>query len=137
MIILDTNVISELIANPDGAVAGRVAAATGQVAITSITLAELRYGVELLPQGRRKQSLEARISVWVETLGAELILPFEGSAAEAFGRIRAGRRIMGRPITFADAAIAAISTCHEATLYTGNTKDFEHTGVNLFNPWQG
>ena len=135
MIILDTNVISELIANPDGKVARRVAAAADQVCITSITLAELRYGIELLPHGRRRQSLEEMMSVWAEMLGSELILPFDGNAAEAFGRIRSARRTMGRPITFADAAIAAISNFHKATLYTGNTKDFEHTGVSLFNPW--
>ena len=137
MIILDTNVVSEIIADSEGTVAWNVASREIPVRITTVTLAELRYGVELLPVGHRRQSLEERMNVWVEKLGAETLLPLDAKAAESFGRIRAERRILGRPIAFADAAIAAICHRDQATLYTRNVNDFEHTGIALYNPWLG
>ena len=135
MIILDTNVVSEIIVDSGGTVAQKVASRREPVYITTVTLAELWYGVELMQVGQRRQSLEERINVWVGKLGAEMLLPLDAKAAEPFGRLRADRRKMGRPIPFADAAIAAICARHQATLYTRNTKDFDHTGIALFNPW--
>lgn len=137
MIVLDTNVISELFRPaPDPDVAGWVTALTGTVAITSVTVAELLTGVRRLDDGRRKAALGQAIDTVLDTYEARgAILPFDGDTAEHYADIVAGRLRAGQAISTADAQIAAICRARAATCATRNTKDFTGTGIDLINPW--
>lgn len=137
MIILDTNVISEAFKpQPDSHVITWMQALTGDVAITAITLAELLAGVRRVPAGRRKSLLTTGVDAAVEPYRhSTVILPFDDAAADQYAEVLAAREQAGCPIHTADAQIAAICRAHGATCATRNTKDFEHTGIELLNPW--
>lgn len=137
MIILDTNVISEIFRSaPNHRVVAWLEALTGDVAITAVTLAELLAGVGRLPEGRRKADLSTRIEVAIEPFrGSRSILAFDDTAAVHYADVLLARETAGRPISTADAQIAAICLAHEATCATRNLKDFAHTGVDLLDPW--
>lgn len=137
MILLDTNVISELMkASPDIQVSAWL---TSQSApdcyISAITEAELRYGIEVLPPGRRRQDLAEAMEDVLNVDFAGRILPFDSAAANAFASIAVDRRRKGRPISQLDAQIAAIAKSNGATLATRNISDFDGCGLTLVNPW--
>lgn len=135
MIVLDTNVVSEIAKpTPDATVLAWVDA-QGALAITATTLAELRFGVARLPQGKRRTMLSEAISQLVTDDLDGRVLPFDGACADAYGLIAAARERAGRPIGVADGQIAAICGVHEATLATPNVRDFVDTGIELVNPW--
>jgi predicted nucleic acid-binding protein len=105
------------------------------VAITAIAAAELLYGVERLPDGRRKAELATAI---YDLLGDDFhgrVLPFDERAAEKYADLVAARERLGQPIGVADAQIAAICRAADGTLATRNTGDFSETGARLLNPW--
>lgn len=137
MIVLDTNVISEVFrTSPDVRVVGWLKSLTGDVAITAVTLAELLAGVRRLPGGRRKVMLAARIDGALQPYQeSRAILAFDGEAASRYVDILVVRERAGLPISTADAQIAAICRSHDAVCATRNTKDFVSTGVELVNPW--
>ena len=137
MIVLDTNVISELFrSEPDARVVGWLESLTGEVAITSVTLAELLAAVRRLPDGRRRTELWSRIEATVEPYRqTRAVLTFDAAAAERYAEIFAAREVAGLPISTADAQIAAICRVHHATCATRNVKDFVHTGIDLVDPW--
>ncbi len=135
--MLDTNVVSELMRQePDDAVVQWVDRyPADEVYITAVTAAELSYGVARLPAGQRKDILAAMVSeLLTEDLHGQ-ILPFGSAAAACYARIASRREDLGRPISMADAQIAAICRQHVACLATRNTKDFEDTGVMVLDPW--
>lgn len=138
MIILDTNIISELTRQaPEPRVVSWLDSLPGEeVGTTAVTAAELLYGVARMPAGRRKRELAAAVR---GLLGDELrdrILPFDEHCASRYADIVCGRETLGRPIGVADAQIAAICRTAEATLATRNTADFSGTGIELINPWK-
>jgi predicted nucleic acid-binding protein len=137
MIILDTNIVSEpLKPQPTPAVLkwlDRQAPAT--LYLTTINLAELWSGIEILPAGKRRTQLQHAMNRQVLSLFERRVLTFDQKAAEVFGRINASAQAAGNPIDFADAAIAAIATTHGFILATRNERDFKGTGVELLNPW--
>ncbi|MBU8577954.1 type II toxin-antitoxin system VapC family toxin [Brevibacterium luteolum] len=137
MIVLDTNVISEIFRpSPEPRVIEWLVSLTGDVAITSITLAELLAGVRSLPDGRRKDDLAQRIEQAVAPYrGSRSVLAFDADAAERYAEVLASREAAGAPVSTADAQIAAICLAHGATCATRNVKDFQHTGVELVGPW--
>jgi predicted nucleic acid-binding protein len=138
MIVLDTSVISELM-RPLGdphVLAWVDELQAGEVYVTAVTAAELRYGVLRLPDGRRKSGLADRIQHTLAEDFAGRILSFDGDASTHYADIVVGREQRGLPITMADAQVAAICRCHTASLATRNTKDFAHTGVNVIDPWR-
>jgi predicted nucleic acid-binding protein len=102
---------------------------------TAITEAELFYGAALLPDGRRRRSLEAVITQLLATQFTGRILPFDSAAAREFADIAATRRRAGRPIGEADARIAAIARSRGAILATRNVSDFAACGVTVIDPW--
>ena len=138
MIILDTNVISELSRHvPDpGVLAWLDSLEISEVATTAITAAELRYGVARLPEGHRKRELTVMIRGILSEDFYGRILPFDERASARYADIVPGREKIGRPVGVADAQIAAICRDLGATLATRNTSDFEETGIELIDPWK-
>jgi toxin FitB len=138
MIILDTNVVSEIMKpEPSMAVIAWLSSqALHDLFTTSITEAEVLYGVERLPKGKRRDELMRQAEATFVEDYAGRVLPFDEPAAREFARIVAERRVRGRPIPFADAQIAAIARANSATLATRNIQDFEGCAVRLVNPWE-
>lgn len=138
MILLDTNVISEVLRpKPSEAVrAWMTAQRPLDVFTTSICEAEIFCGLALMPAGRRRAALEHEIETIFSDLFANRCLAFDSAAARAFATIVATRRQSGHPIRDADAQIAAIAASHGASLATRNTADFRGCGVSLVNPWE-
>lgn len=137
MIILDTNVLSELMRpTPEPSVEHWLAdQPSASVFLSTITEAELRYGVMLLPAGKRQTALSGQVEAMLEEDFAGRILSFDSAAAVAYAEIAAARRQAGRPISQADAQIAAIAVSRGAALATRNVSDFEGCGVKIVNPW--
>ena len=137
MIVLDTNVLSELMkARPATTVVEWLAAQlVSSVYTTSITQAEILHGLLLLPQGRKRDNLEAAAQAMFEKDFSGRILPFGSDAAPLYARIAADRRMTGRPISQFDAQIAAIVRLSGAALATRNITDFQECGVTVINPW--
>ena len=137
MIILDTNVVSEpLKPTPNPAVIAWLDAQEPQTLyLTTISLAELLAGIELLPTGRRRDGLEQALAQQIIALFAGRIVSLDTPAAQAFAKTQAGARAQGNPIGFADCAIAAIARTHGFSIATRNMRDFKGTGVELIDPW--
>ncbi len=138
MILLDTNILSELMSpKPSPAVQAWMSKQrfADVLYIATVTLGEILYGIELLPAGKRKDGLlhEAE-AMFEEDFGAR-ILSFDDAAARFFAKIAAARRLRGRPISNSDAQIAATARVHGAALATRNTADFEGCGLMVINPW--
>lgn len=138
MIVLDTNVLSELIRpSPAPSVLQWVASrAATTLFTTTITQAEILYGLELLPEGRRREALTVAIDAIFQEDLRDRVLPFDSPAAEAYAAIVAGRRRGGRPISQLDAQIAAIARSREATVATRNVLDFHGCGVEVVDPFR-
>lgn len=138
MIILDTNVISELTRPvPDsGVITWLDSVPTEETGITAITAAELRYGVSRMPDGRRKAELSEAVSSLINADFRNRVAPFDVLAAEQYAEVVTTRERAGQPITISDAQIAAICRVLNVTLATRNTSDFTGAGVNLINPWK-
>ena len=138
MIVLDTNVISEaMLPLPNARVRQWLGAQPSQqLFTTSVSLAEILYGIEILPLGKRRAGLLKTAETMFATLFAQRILGFDAPAARAFPEIAASRRLLGRPISIVDAQIAAIAKTNGAGLATRNTADFANCGVRLVNPWE-
>jgi hypothetical protein len=138
MIVLDTNVLSELM-KPKPATKVIDWMATQPAAslyTTSITQAEILYGLMLLPPGRRRSALEAAAtSMFSEDFGGR-ILEFGSDAAPRYAQIASDRRRAGRPISHFDAQIAAIARFMGAAIATRNTADFDGCGVTRVDPWK-
>lgn len=136
MIVLDTNVVSELMRPaPTPAVLDWVDAQhPADVAITAITAAELRAGVSVLPTGRRRIELGRQVERLLTRTFADAVLPFDLDAAAHYADVVADRQRAGRPIMALDAQIAGICRHHEATLATRNVRDFAATSVILVDP---
>lgn len=137
MIVLDTNTVSETLkpAPSETVISWLAVQQPSEIFITVITQAELLYGVESLPVGKRRLDL----SYEVEKLFAEdflgRILLFDESSARMYARIVSQRKSIGRPLSQSDAMIAAIARSRNAAVATRNTGDFEDCGVRVINPW--
>ena len=137
--VLDTNVVSELMRErPDAAVVAWLAQLDDTAwYISSVTEAELRHGLALLPVGRRRSRLEAALQVLLAQEFAGHVLPFGGAAAVYYAEAMVTRSKAGRPLQVQDAMIAACCRVHGGTLLTRNVRDFEGLGVALLDPWAG
>ena len=137
MIVLDTNVVSELMRpSPSSNVVDWVAGqAAPNLYLSTISEAELRYGVAIAPAGERRNRLLAEVEGMLQEDFAGRILPFDGAAAQAYAVIAAARRAAGRPVNHADCQIAAIARCRGASMATRDVDDFEGCGIDVINPW--
>ncbi len=138
MILLDTNVVSELIRpNPNPKVEAWLAEQySANVFLSVISEAELRYGVAILPAGMRRDSLAAEIEGVLCEDFAGRILTFDSESARAYAVIAADRRAAGLPIHHADCQIAATARARGAKIATRNVADFHRCGVDVINPWK-
>ncbi|WP_420024453.1 type II toxin-antitoxin system VapC family toxin (plasmid) [Cereibacter azotoformans] len=139
MLLLDTNVISELMrVEPAATVLDWFGIQDpANLFISAVTEAELRAGVAFLPNGQRRDKLQSALEGMIAEDFPGRVLPFDSRAARAYADIAALRRNAGRPIFEADCQIAAIARAAGATVVTRNTKDFDGCGVELINPWIG
>lgn len=137
MILVDTNIISELIRpQPEPKVEAWLAGQrSADCFLSTVTEAELRYGIQLLPTGQRRDNLQLLLNGILEQDFGGRILPFESAAAAAYSVIAGNRRRLGRPISQMDAMIAAIANSNGATLATRNISDFGDCGIQIVNPW--
>jgi predicted nucleic acid-binding protein len=138
MIVLDTNVISELSKDrPNLAVSTWFLEQNpDELTTTAISLAEVLYGLDLLPRGRRRERLSELSQIIFTTALRGKMLPFDEAAARHYGRLLAARRRRGAPMPELDAQIAAIAMAVGAAIATRNVDDFKHCGVTIINPWQ-
>ncbi len=138
MIILDTNIISELFRKvPAPQVMEWLAAQPLQeLATTSITIAELRFGAQSLPDGKRRDTLNAQITAMLKKQLIGSVLPFGQDEAEIYGALAADLQRRGIAIGMADKMISSITLLQDATLATRNTKDFLPCGVNVVDPFK-
>lgn len=137
MIVLDTDVLSELI-NP--APAPRVLRwvddqNSAELVITSITAAELRAGVAVLPRGRRKETIARQIDRLINDVFGGYVLPFDSASSSHYGDIVATSGRRGRPMRALDVQIAAICRQHDATLATRKGTVFEALKLPVVDPW--
>lgn len=137
-IVLDTNVLSELMnaqsARPVEEWMERQSRES--LSITTITQAEILYGIAILHEGSRKQNLHQDASALFAESFSGRILPFSQAAAVRYADISSYRRSIGRPIAQLDAQIAAICSVQRAAIATRNVKDFMYCQIDVVNPWQ-
>lgn len=137
MIILDTNVVSEpMRPRPDARVLAWLDSQPAEsLFLTSITVAELWAGIELLPAGKRRTQLHAWVNERVLPMFGGRTLPFDTECAVVFGAVHARARAAGKSVEFSDCALAAIAAHHGFSVATRNLRDFEGTGVDTLDPW--
>ena len=137
MIILDTNVVSALMQrSPDVAVIDWLNEQPAEsIWLTSITMFETRFGLALMPKGRRRESLEAAFDRLLSEDLDKRVLDFDVPAASAAAIVAAARQRAGRPVDMRDTQIAGIAVSRNATLATRNTKHFTDLSVDVVNPW--
>lgn len=137
MIVLDTNVLSELLRPaPDARVPAWLATKPRSALFTTtVVRAEIFYGVRMLPDGARKQGLLGAVQAVFDADFAARVLSFDNDAADAYAEIAASRRRTGQPISQFDAMIAAVARSRGASLATRNVKDFVDCGIEVIDPW--
>ena len=137
MIVLDTNVISELMReSPDETVLAWFAKQKPtNLVITAIAIAEIQRGIQRLPTGKRQQQLAENFTGFIDSAFGGRILPFDENTAYIYGDIASEREKAGFNTDALDLMIAAIVKHHNAAIATRNTKDFKDCGIKLVNPW--
>lgn len=135
--LVDTNVLSEAVrTKPEPRVLDWIGAADETLLYLSVlTLGEIRKGLALLPQGRRRTRIEAWIDVEVQSRFAGRILPITSAVADRWGLLAAEARKTGRALATIDGLLAATALEHNITVVTRNVRDFRDTHVLLLNPW--
>lgn len=138
MIILDTNVISELWKiEPDANVLAWIdAQAMETLHLSAITVAELRYGLATMPEGKRRTIYEQRLENEVLSHFAGRVLAFDLDTSKRYAELMARARAAGKAIAKADGYIAATAAAHGMIVATRDTSPFEAGGLNVINPWE-
>ncbi|NOQ36058.1 MAG: PIN domain-containing protein [Methylococcaceae bacterium] len=137
MIVIDTNIISEAMRpQPNTMVLEWLNLySSGQLFITAVSLAEIAYGLRVLSDGKRKDSLQRRFEQFIALGFSNRILVFDAHAAAIYAEVMGHNREIGHPMSFADAQIVAITKAHGFSLATRNVKDFKFCDVELINPF--
>lgn len=137
MILLDTNVISELLRSaPDMRVVEWIDSQPVQtLCLSAITVAELRWGVAQLPAGKRRAALHAKLEEGLMPHMASRVLPFDTDCARSYADLMEKARAEGRGIALADGLIAALASAKNLTVATRDVSPFEAAGLTVINPW--
>ena len=137
MILIDTNVISELVRPRPGRAVEvfLLERPQNELFTAAVCVAEVHYGLARIAAGRRRDELATRITAFLAGGFEGRVLPFDAACATLYGTIRAEREARGKPIEVEDAMIAATARAHGATLATRNVTDFEKCGIVVVNPW--
>jgi hypothetical protein len=137
MILLDTNVVSEplRLSADAGVLAWIDAQLVETLCLSTISLAELRFGIATLPAGKRRDTLHTSLEQRILPLFAGRVLSFDEAASEAYAVLRARARAEGKAIAPADGYIAAIAMAHGLIVATRDTGPFEAAGLKVINPW--
>jgi toxin FitB len=137
MILLDTNVISEVMKpNPEPRVTSWIdSRPLDELCTSAIVAAEILGGLDLMPAGKRRTDLCEKAEFMFSSFFGGRIFAFNLEAARAYGRIVNAAKKAGKPMDEMDALIAATALANEATLATRNTSHFEQSGIGLINPW--
>jgi len=137
VIILDTNVVSAMMIEPPDAAVIKLLdeRAPDSIWTTTVTLFELRFGIEYLPQSRQRSRLERALDRALEHTFQGRMLPFDEAAAHESATLSADRRRRGRPVEVRDTMIAGIVISRRAEFATGNVRHFADLGVAVIDPW--
>ncbi|KAF3998700.1 type II toxin-antitoxin system VapC family toxin [Glaciimonas immobilis] len=137
MILLDTNVVSEplKVSGDTNVLAGIDAQVIETLYLSTISLAELRFGIAALPEGKRRDMLQSSLEKRVLPLFAGRILSFDDAASRAYATLRARARNAGQAIAPTDGYIAAIAATHGFAVATRGTSPFGAAGLTVINPW--
>ena len=135
MIVLDTNVISELMKQvPSSSVVAWINQQQ-ELVISAITIAEISYGLQALPVGVRRTALELAFEQAINEAFKHRVVSFDKSAAYVYAEMMNHKKQLGQPMSLFDGQIAAIALSKKASLATRNIKDFQHCGLTLINPF--
>ncbi|MFT4085726.1 MAG: type II toxin-antitoxin system VapC family toxin [Gordonia sp. (in: high G+C Gram-positive bacteria)] len=137
MIVLDTNVVSELMRNePErNVISWTDQQESSTLYLAAFTLAEIRFGLACMPAGRRQETLSTVFETGIRPLFADRILPFDEAATREYARLRASARARGTALSDADAIIAATSSAHRFAVATRDVSPFESAGLRVINPF--
>jgi len=137
VIVLDTNVLSAFMQQDVDPIVVQWLDSQPPESIwtTSVTVFEIRMGINLLASGRRRRALEEAFTKALEEDFDGRVLPFDSPAAQAAGRIAAERRRAGRSIEIRDVQIAGIAAARKAAIATRNVRHFQELGIALIDPW--
>lgn len=135
MILLDTNVVSALMAQDATVVAWLDTQPAESIWLTSITVFEAEFGLALLPAGKRRKALEAAFAALLSEDLEGRVVSFDTAAASAAARLAAERRRAGRPVDMRDTQIAGIAISRRATVATRNVRHFEGLPTAVVSPW--
>lgn len=137
MIILDTNIISEMMkpSPSDNVISWLDQEEVSKLYITTITIAEISYGINALPEGNKRVLLAEAFSKTILTGFEHRIYPFDESSAYLYGKIMADRKVKGRPLSIPDGQICAIALSCDCVIATRNIRDFADCGIDIVNPF--
>lgn len=137
MILLDTNVVSEImkIAPSANVLKWLNDQSSSAVHVSAVTVGEIEYGLRILADGRRRLQLKEKFEQFIALAFAQRVLGYDEAAARLYGEIMGWRKELGRPMSVPDGQIAAIARCHGLSVATRNTGDFQECGVDLVNPF--
>ncbi|MGJ0533368.1 MAG: type II toxin-antitoxin system VapC family toxin [Methylocystis sp.] len=138
MILLDTNIVSEMMKPTGDGNVRRWMDSYSELDffIATPVIAELRFGLALLPEGRNKEALTRACDTIEAEIFAGRIFTFDQRAAHAFARLRAKRQALGKPLNVMDALVASIASAHAMTLATRNVADFVDLDIAVVNPFE-
>ena len=138
MIIIDTNIVSELMKeSPAGEVVSWMNdQEASELFLTTITLGEIGYGLEILPQGKRRLQLEQGFERVIAEAFTGRILDFDEQAARLYGALMVRCKAIGRPLSILDGQIASIARAKGCAVATRNVRDFAECGVDILNPFE-
>jgi predicted nucleic acid-binding protein len=138
MIILDTNIISEFMTSPpsNAVLTWLNKQPVTSLYVTSVTIAEITYGLNVMPEGKRRRSLYDRFKLFVNLAFEQRILSFDENAAYIYSDLLANRKKLGKPMSCFDGQIAAIARSQGFIVATRNVKDFTDCQLELINPFE-
>lgn len=137
MILLDTNVVSEVMTpSPSVQVLDWLdSQRSSDLYLSTVTIAEIGFGLAVLPAGKRRQDLQHRFERFVTQGFEQRILSFDAMAARLYGEVMGHRRALGRPLSSLDGQIASIALAQQQAIATRNVRDFEDCGLEVIDPF--